>query len=164
MEGCPPRYLALPARCAVHSRIQLGMTRVPHRAPQRVADALWEAEGHGSCHGSRHRSIPLAQIQPSGKESTAPAKPQPRAPRSPLPTRDPTHVHVIAEGGVGAVLQPALVAHIVQDARGHQGKVQHLLGWGVIQAQAPAPAGRDRSQQCHPRHPTPPADAGGNSS
>lgn len=105
-----------------------------------------------------------AQIRPSGKESTAPAKPQPRAPRSPLPTRDPTHVHVIAEGGVGAILQPALVAHIVQDARGHQGKVQHLLGWGVIQAQAPAPAGRDRSQQCHPRHPTPPADAGGNSS
>lgn len=83
MEGCPPHYLALPARRAVHSRIQLGMTRVPHRAPQRVADALWEAEGHGSCHGSRHRSIPLAQIQPSGKESTAPAKSQPRAPQGP---------------------------------------------------------------------------------
>ena len=30
---------------------------------------------------------------------------------------DPTHVHVIAEGRVGPVLEAALVAHIVEDAR-----------------------------------------------
>lgn len=162
MEGCPPPLPCSPhTPCRPQPRPAWNDTCSPpcttaccRRSVGKQRDTV-PAVDPGTDPSLWHRSNPLARR----------AQPQPRAPaQSPLPTRDPTHIHVIAEGGVGAVLQPALVAHIVQDARGHQGKVQHLLGWGVIQAQPPAPAGRDRSQQCHPRHPTPPADAGGNSS
>lgn len=53
---------------------------------------------------------------------------------------DPTHVHVIAEGRVGPVLEAALVAHIVEDARRYGREVDDILGGRVIQAQAPPTA------------------------
>lgn len=86
----------------------------------------------------------------------SPPHPTPRepfgAPRARVPSgRTLAYIHVVTEGGVGAVLQPALVAHVVEDARGHQGVVQHLPGRGVIQAQPPAPAERERSQRHHHR-------------
>lgn len=51
--------------------------------------------------------------------------PSPREPLGAAPTRAVVtgrglaYIHVVAEGGVGTVLQPALVAHIVEDARRH---------------------------------------------
>lgn len=65
------------------------------------------------------------------------------------------YIHVVAEGGVGSVLQPALVANIIEDTRRHQGVVQHLPGRGVIQAEPPAPAEREGSQQHHHQPGTP---------
>lgn len=41
------------------------------------------------------------------------------------------------------------MAHIIEDAGGHQGEVQHLPSRGVIQAQPPAPAEREVTGQCH---------------
>lgn len=116
------------------------------------------AEKRGS---TGHRYCPG---QPIGTNSThrermAPCKAPPPAPREPFGAprarvtsgRTLAYIHVVTEGGVGAVLQPALVAHVVEDARGHQGVVQHLPGRGVIQAQPPAPAERERSQRHHHR-------------
>lgn len=40
--GAAPPHLAVPTCRAIHSRVQLGVARVPHRAPQRVTDALWK--------------------------------------------------------------------------------------------------------------------------
>lgn len=45
-EVTAPHYLVLPARCAVNGSVQLGVARVPHRAPQRVADALQKTRLH----------------------------------------------------------------------------------------------------------------------
>lgn len=60
-------YLALPTRGTIHSRIQLGVTGGPHRAPERVADILQEkGTGHAltasQCH---HLPCPLATLKVS---------------------------------------------------------------------------------------------------
>jgi len=103
---------------------------------------------------------PSAQISSAGRGSPRAQPPTPREPFGAARARvlsggTPTYVHVIAEGGVGAVLQPALVAHVVEDTRGDQGVVQHLPGGGVIQAQPPAPAETERSERHHHRPSTP---------
>lgn len=92
-----------------------------------------------------------------GEDTKPPPPERPSELHQPLLHRGAStaYVHVIAEGGVGTVLQPALVAHVVEDTRGYQGVVQHLAGWGVIQAQPPAPAERQRSQQHHHQPRTP---------
>lgn len=150
-EGSAPCYLALPARCAIHGSIQLGVARVPHRAPQRVADALQKTR----LRRTRLPHWPTHQQKSSLQEEDRPVQsaPSPREPlgavltRRVMSGRGLAYIHVITEGGVGTILQPALVAHIVEDARGHQGVVQHLLGRGIIQAQPPAPAEREGSQR-----------------
>ena len=43
-----------------------------------------------------------------------------------------THVHVIAEGRVGPVLEAALVGHIVEDARRYGREVDDILAGRVI--------------------------------
>lgn len=58
-----------------------------------------------------------------------------------------THVHVIAEGRVGPVLEAALVAHIVEDARRYGREVDDILAGRVIQAQAP-PTAAEMGQKC----------------
>lgn len=146
-----PSYLVLPTCCAINGSVQLGMARGPHRAPQRVADALqkthwrrtrllhsltrryrFNSQGRGRPVQSPRHQNPLgaARVRATLGETTA-------------------YVHVVTEGGVGTVLQATLMAHVVEDARGHQGEVQHLAGRGVIQAQPPAPAERETSGQRH---------------
>lgn len=52
----------------------------------------------------------------------------------------PTHVHAIAEGRVGSVLEAALVADVIQDSGRHRWGVHSICGGSVIQAHTPAAA------------------------
>lgn len=56
------------------------------------------------------------------------------------PTGPHTHVHAVAKGRVGSVLEATLVADVVEDARRHRGEVDDILGGSVVQAHTPATA------------------------
>lgn len=151
LDGNAPTHLVLPARCAINGSVQLGMARGPHRAPQRVADALQKADLHRTwlLHGPAHWY--RLNSQGEGRPVQSPHHQNPPGAARVRETLGETtaYVHVITEGGVGTVLQATLMAHVVEDARGHQGEIQHLPGRGVIQAQPPAPAERETPGQRH---------------
>lgn len=140
----------------------------PHAVPSTAASSLeWHVfpTVHHSvwqtlCRKHGYTGLSYWTGQPIGtnwtcRERIAPCKPShpqiaPWSRTSPCNIRgNLAYIHVVAEGGIGTVLQPALVAHVVEDTRGHQGVVQHLLGRGVIQAQPPAPAEKQRSERHH---------------
>lgn len=67
-------------------------------------------------------------------------------PPPPCPHRPHTHVHVIAEGRVGPILEATLVAHVIEDARWYRREVDDILGGRVIQAEAPPTAAEMRQE------------------